>query len=788
MSSKASSATLAVAAGFAAAAAAGLFFLRRYRQQCALLGYDIANTFRSAPAFQNDVFLVRHGQSEANVSGTISSAPSVGTVKHTLTPRGEEQARRAGNRLKAHCLDKGLTEEQIPDAVIIRCSDFLRTRRTAAIVAEELGMSPSSVETCVDFRERFFGSLDGQSDAKYKEVWEYDKYSALHEQFGAESPASVLKRAASRVLTLDPCQRSCEHDDGNDAQNDDNDNDDDDEGSSHSSSSSGDSECYVPWGIVPGMVHLAIYARDVVAPLSMASKAKAKKDWIDAAFEKPKGSVPRKSPTARPDLYQHPEGSSKGKLEDKPKQSNQDDDPENPPNRTMDARTNLNMIDPRSRDWDSSFVTVSTTSVSIGGLKRLHENSASSSYSLVLSEVPSFKTRFYLWARVCLPDFRREGVSLLQVQVNGRWYSEPWRLKTSVCEPREWHWQRYPHSLHGKLFADKSVDLRIYHSSMGIRMSALWYSPDPERCPPGHSLDTRPPTRVLHCYPERRSETYHKARPWTAFRVPDDPEVRGKLKRFQNMITTNSYRRTSPACLGSASAPPAASSTDDVDPDDKDNHSFAAAQPMRLFQINANGDGKITFTLPSPSARAARSVTSSDDDDDSQSESESSESGRGGGGGSDDENDSEDDDAKDYNDDDNNDDDDDEKSNEGLTPRQERNDFISLLNKEDQVSLDTAFERLQRGELAISEAQAEAEAARDEKSNAMYRLPCPSVRQLIDARIALRPVTSEMKRMLNESKANITSKLVHRLFDGLQVSRANEAVNEDSSPAPDNET
>mmetsp|Transcript_16637 Transcript_16637/g.32235 ORF Transcript_16637/g.32235 Transcript_16637/m.32235 type:complete len:270 (-) Transcript_16637:316-1125(-) len=198
-----SHASSTAAAAFAVTATALLVFLRRYRQRCALLGYDLAASFRNGAPFQNEIFLVRHGQSEANVAGIISSHPDVGTKKHTLTPRGEEQARRAGNRLKAYCAEKGIPEDKIPENVIVRCSDFTRTRRTAAIVAEELGVPASEVQTCIEFRERFFGSFDGQSDEKYKDVWNFDEHSILHEQFGAESIASVLKRAAGKIVALD---------------------------------------------------------------------------------------------------------------------------------------------------------------------------------------------------------------------------------------------------------------------------------------------------------------------------------------------------------------------------------------------------------------------------------------------------------------------------------------------------------------------------------------------------------------------------------------------------------
>ena len=191
---------------FALASAAALAWLRLVRRPCVLLGYEVAAPLRGCGGLRNKVFLVRHGQSEANVAGVISSDPRVGTVKHTLTARGEEPARRAGPRIATL-----LSEEDRLDVAAgaaagflkVVCSDFLRTRRTAELVAGELGLKGEAVERRTELRERFFGTLDGQSDENYHRCWAFDSHSCLHSEFGCEPVASVVTRAGRLLLELD---------------------------------------------------------------------------------------------------------------------------------------------------------------------------------------------------------------------------------------------------------------------------------------------------------------------------------------------------------------------------------------------------------------------------------------------------------------------------------------------------------------------------------------------------------------------------------------------------------
>ena len=147
------------------------------------------------------VYALRHGQSEANVLGIISSDPEVATVTHGLTPLGRESASAAAAEGIARAKDLGC-------GVAICSSDFLRARETATIVHEAISAGgipvwPSArVLLRRELRERHFGDFDGGPDSGYANVWREDAIDASRERHGVESVASVLSRSTGLVRTL----------------------------------------------------------------------------------------------------------------------------------------------------------------------------------------------------------------------------------------------------------------------------------------------------------------------------------------------------------------------------------------------------------------------------------------------------------------------------------------------------------------------------------------------------------------------------------------------------------
>lgn len=180
------------------------------------------------PLLRNRYFGLRHGQSEANLEGIISSDPAVGTVKHGLTPLGRLQARRVGTRLV------DLVGRDALRTLYFYSSDFTRARQTAeetlsainnivdfeARLAEDLDLPAEEREAIPTeakllpglsagvritplLRERFFGEFDATTLLNYNQVWPRDLVSAAHTEFGVESVNNVAARVREFVIRME---------------------------------------------------------------------------------------------------------------------------------------------------------------------------------------------------------------------------------------------------------------------------------------------------------------------------------------------------------------------------------------------------------------------------------------------------------------------------------------------------------------------------------------------------------------------------------------------------------
>ncbi len=138
---------------------------------------------------RNRYYLMRHGQSEANVAGKINSHPDSGCTHFGLTDEGKQQVVDSLANYTGHAIHR------------VYCSDFLRTQQTARLVTESLGL-PSPIDEPL-LRERYFGDWDGLSDCHYERVWQQDA-TAPHKPSGqVESSAQVFTRAMSVIERLE---------------------------------------------------------------------------------------------------------------------------------------------------------------------------------------------------------------------------------------------------------------------------------------------------------------------------------------------------------------------------------------------------------------------------------------------------------------------------------------------------------------------------------------------------------------------------------------------------------
>jgi broad specificity phosphatase PhoE len=157
---------------------------------------------------KNHYYLLRHGQSTANVAGIISSARSLAyTDEHGLTELGYQQGKSA-----AHQLISLLRNQSKPaQKVVFVSSPFARAHQTAQACLEglleehedeleEMGLDVSH-DIVVDDRlmERYFGRLDGEAIYTYAYVWPVDQYNVTHTAFDVESVAAVSTRLARVV-------------------------------------------------------------------------------------------------------------------------------------------------------------------------------------------------------------------------------------------------------------------------------------------------------------------------------------------------------------------------------------------------------------------------------------------------------------------------------------------------------------------------------------------------------------------------------------------------------------
>jgi len=76
--------------------------------------------------WRNNYYLLRHGQSEANVAGLIVSGEE-GLTRYGLTAQGRKQATAAAQQLQSLLAERST-------AVHVFSSDFLRAFQTAEIV------------------------------------------------------------------------------------------------------------------------------------------------------------------------------------------------------------------------------------------------------------------------------------------------------------------------------------------------------------------------------------------------------------------------------------------------------------------------------------------------------------------------------------------------------------------------------------------------------------------------------------------------------------------------------
>jgi len=132
---------------------------------------------------------MRHGQSEANVAGLIVSDPAIGCERFGLTEQGRQQVVASVTHYTGNHISR------------IISSDFLRTRQTASLAAETLGLLSPQIES--GLRERFFGVWEGKSDVNYQKIWQQDQQADKQSIQGIETVHQVRQRGLNLIEKLE---------------------------------------------------------------------------------------------------------------------------------------------------------------------------------------------------------------------------------------------------------------------------------------------------------------------------------------------------------------------------------------------------------------------------------------------------------------------------------------------------------------------------------------------------------------------------------------------------------
>jgi probable phosphoglycerate mutase len=160
---------------------------------------------------KNHYYMLRHGQSTANIAEIISSSRSLAySEKHGLTAFGYEQGKESANQLVDVLEQEGSKSGQ---KLVFVSSPFARAKQTAEACIdglmdnaenkdriEAMGLKvESDIVIENELMERYFGRLDNDVIYTYGYVWPMDAVNVTHTAFDVESVAAVCTRL-SRVV------------------------------------------------------------------------------------------------------------------------------------------------------------------------------------------------------------------------------------------------------------------------------------------------------------------------------------------------------------------------------------------------------------------------------------------------------------------------------------------------------------------------------------------------------------------------------------------------------------
>lgn len=136
----------------------------------------------------NTYLTLRHGQAENNIIGIYNSDIS---KLYDLTEQGVEEAKMAVRTLKTEGID------------MIMSSPFLRTKHTAEIVAEAIGINKDEIKYDDRIREEGFGEFSDKPSEEFRSAFTNFRDRYYGSKFGTESLNDARKRLAEFLYELE---------------------------------------------------------------------------------------------------------------------------------------------------------------------------------------------------------------------------------------------------------------------------------------------------------------------------------------------------------------------------------------------------------------------------------------------------------------------------------------------------------------------------------------------------------------------------------------------------------
>lgn len=128
--------------------------------------------------------LLRHGESQWNLENRFT-----GWVDVPLTPRGVQEAKNAGDKLRGFTFNRAFT------SVLIRANDTLR------LALEGIGQTDIPIVKDKALNERMYGELQGLNKAETAKKFGEDQVKIWRRSFDVRPPGGEsLKDTAERVL------------------------------------------------------------------------------------------------------------------------------------------------------------------------------------------------------------------------------------------------------------------------------------------------------------------------------------------------------------------------------------------------------------------------------------------------------------------------------------------------------------------------------------------------------------------------------------------------------------